>query len=266
MAPSTPMTAPNGSTTANNHPHPMSPTATDILSRSLFCMWSERVVAEDSLMDEQHLKRLEGWATKYTNVETLRSEFGSTKNKLWGGNLDPISSRKLYHVLLPRALLGLHELGVTDLEDLAPLAYEARVAAKQYARERCAIPGHLGAMLFDGWRQWKRSYGKFNPHSMSSDQLWAEYETQLLQDYDDFHEHDVDDMDDERLTRDICLKILERPCITNDNIDRLFYSSKSSSSLSSSSYNKGRLQKEFSLVPPGACRPAGTGARKGPKK
>eukprot|EP00978_Attheya_sp_CCMP212_P027349 scaffold91610_cov58-Attheya_sp.AAC.1 len=97
-----------------------------------------------------------------------------------------------------------------DLEDLAPLTYEARMAAKQYARERCAIPGRLGAiMLFDGWRQWKRRYGKFNPHSMSWDQIWAEYKTQLLQDYDDFHEHDVDDMDDERLTRDICLKILE---------------------------------------------------------
>eukprot|EP00978_Attheya_sp_CCMP212_P041750 scaffold243491_cov79-Attheya_sp.AAC.1 len=45
MAPSTPTTAPNGSTTANNHPHPISPTATDILSQSLFCTWSERVVA-----------------------------------------------------------------------------------------------------------------------------------------------------------------------------------------------------------------------------
>jgi hypothetical protein len=199
---------------------------------------------KNTRQDEQHLKRLEGWATKYTNVETLRSEFGSNKNKLWG-DLDPVSSRKLYHVLLPRALLGLHELGVMDLEDLAPLAYEARVAAKQYARERCAIPGRLGAMLFDGWRQWK-SYGKFNPHGMSWDQIWAKYETQLLQDYDDFHEHDVDDMDDERLTRDICLKILERSCITNDKIDRLFSSSKSSSSSSSSS-NKGRLQKEHDI-------------------
>jgi hypothetical protein len=198
--------------------------------------------------EEQHLERLEGWATKYTNVETLRSEFGSNKNKLWG-DLDSVSSRKLYHVLLPRALLGLHELGVMDLEDLAPLAYEARVAAKQYARERCAVPGRLGAMLFDGWRQW-RSYGKFNPKGMSWDQIWAKYETQLLQDYDDFHKHDVDDMDDmddERLTRDICLKILERSCITNDKIDRLFSSSSKSSSLSSSSSNKGRLQKEHDI-------------------
>eukprot|EP00978_Attheya_sp_CCMP212_P008027 scaffold18718_cov45-Attheya_sp.AAC.1 len=45
MAPSTPTTAPNGSTTANNHPHPISHTATDILSQSLFCTWSECAVA-----------------------------------------------------------------------------------------------------------------------------------------------------------------------------------------------------------------------------
>eukprot|EP00978_Attheya_sp_CCMP212_P030106 scaffold109648_cov62-Attheya_sp.AAC.1 len=35
---------------------------------------------KNTRQDEQQLKRLEGWATKYTNVETLRSEFGSNKN------------------------------------------------------------------------------------------------------------------------------------------------------------------------------------------
>eukprot|EP00978_Attheya_sp_CCMP212_P046861 scaffold415835_cov51-Attheya_sp.AAC.1 len=45
MAPLTPTTTPHGSTTANNHPHPMSPTVTDILSQAFFRTWSERVVA-----------------------------------------------------------------------------------------------------------------------------------------------------------------------------------------------------------------------------
>eukprot|EP00978_Attheya_sp_CCMP212_P006753 scaffold15647_cov31-Attheya_sp.AAC.1 len=45
MAPSTPTATPHGSATATNHPHPMSPTATDIPSQSLRRTWSERVVA-----------------------------------------------------------------------------------------------------------------------------------------------------------------------------------------------------------------------------
>eukprot|EP00978_Attheya_sp_CCMP212_P048639 scaffold553801_cov63-Attheya_sp.AAC.2 len=45
MAPATPMTTPHGSATATSLAHPMSPTATDILSKSLFRTWSERVVA-----------------------------------------------------------------------------------------------------------------------------------------------------------------------------------------------------------------------------
>eukprot|EP00978_Attheya_sp_CCMP212_P040250 scaffold217736_cov53-Attheya_sp.AAC.1 len=50
MAPSTPTMTPHGSATTTHHPHPMLPTATDIFSQSLFRMWSERVVAEDSFM------------------------------------------------------------------------------------------------------------------------------------------------------------------------------------------------------------------------
>eukprot|EP00978_Attheya_sp_CCMP212_P018949 scaffold52473_cov33-Attheya_sp.AAC.1 len=44
MAPSTPTTTPHSSATATNLAHPMSPTAMDILSKSFFRTWSERII------------------------------------------------------------------------------------------------------------------------------------------------------------------------------------------------------------------------------
>ena len=88
-----------------------------------------------------------------TDISTLRSLFGENRNKLWG-DLDNESARKLYHSLLPRVLLKLYQTRDFDISpyDLAPLAYEARVAAKEYARERCNVPGRIFAMAFDGFR------------------------------------------------------------------------------------------------------------------
>jgi hypothetical protein len=87
---------------------------------------------------QEYARRRALWAEKYGSLEALKKRFGS--GPPWG-DLSPPQTRTLYHTLLPRSLLGLYELEVMKPEELAPLAYEARVAAKQYARSRCILPG-----------------------------------------------------------------------------------------------------------------------------
>jgi hypothetical protein len=158
--------------------------------------------------------RKQEWAHIYTNLESLRDTFGSNQNKLWG-DLDPATARRLYRCLMPRALLELVKVGVQP-EDLAPLAYEARVAAKLYARERSVVPARFAATLYDGLRQFQR-YGKFQCHGMTYDQVWEKYHKVIM---DDPENHIYDDLTEQDVTAKICLKILERSCSTNENIDR----------------------------------------------
>ena len=182
------------------------------------------------------------WARKYTSVDALRQHFGSNKNPMWG-DLDPGSARKLYKSLLPKALLELHQyyshqLAVCYTEqhndtenedteeedcqhgletiatDLAPLAYQARVAAKLYARERCRLPARLAANLYDGFRQW-RKYGRFQPHGMSYEQVWDKYAAALNV------EGSAHDEPEAVTSAKIGLKILERACATNPLVDSL---------------------------------------------
>lgn len=160
-------------------------------------------------VDEQEvLKRKLEWAGRYTSVEALRETFGTNENKLWG-DLQASTARRLYKTLLPRALLELSQLGVGQLQpqDLAPLAYQARVAAKLYARERCTVPARLGATLFDGFRQWLK-YGKFQAHGMTYDQIWEKYSDKICE-------------ETESSETDVCLKILERSCVSNEGVDSL---------------------------------------------
>eukprot|EP00549_Striatella_unipunctata_P011579 CAMPEP_0118696294 /NCGR_PEP_ID=MMETSP0800-20121206/13752_1 /TAXON_ID=210618 ORGANISM="Striatella unipunctata, Strain CCMP2910" /NCGR_SAMPLE_ID=MMETSP0800 /ASSEMBLY_ACC=CAM_ASM_000638 /LENGTH=419 /DNA_ID=CAMNT_0006595361 /DNA_START=224 /DNA_END=1483 /DNA_ORIENTATION=- len=149
----------------------------------------------------------------YTNVDGLRHVFGTNKNPLWG-DLDAETTRKLYKSLLPRALLGLYHLGIVkNVEDLAPLAFEARLAAKKYARERSQVPNRVIAMAYDGFRHWKR-YGQFNVEGLSWDQLWEKYEDQIMEELrEDAKAKDV--------TAKICLRILEKSCTTNAQVDKL---------------------------------------------
>lgn len=239
----------------------------------------------------EYEQRKAAWAAKYTSVSTLRSAFGTNKNRLWG-DFDPVATRKLYHTLLPRALLelrGLRDMMLDntislssssssrtpendnkdnskntnsdsdnnnndnkadliikqELKELAPLAYQARVAAKKYARERSRLPGRIGSMLYDGYRQWRR-YGKWDNSGMSWEQVWNKYEDQVLSEVmeemmmtgveDDVMDDEDEelasataslfskgnDLDDEELTARICLRILERSVATNEMVDRLF--------------------------------------------
>ena len=160
----------------------------------------------------RYQSRKEEWANRYTNVDSLRETFGGNRNKVWG-DLDASTSRRLYKTLMPVALLELAKLGVKP-EDLAPLAYQARVAAKLYARERCQVPARVAATLYDGLRQFQR-YGKFQSSGMTYDQIWEKYHKAIIKNHED--QNDIDD-----LTEQICLKILERSCSSNKRVDRWF--------------------------------------------
>lgn len=165
--------------------------------------------------ETQYEQRKAEWANRYTNLESLRETFGSNRNKVWG-DLDAPTTRRLYKTLLPKALLELVNLGVHP-EDLAPLAYQARVAAKLYARERCQVPSRMAAVFFDGFRQLKR-YGKFQTYGMSYQQVWEKYHQHILDESDTSGEHH--DLTEEDVTAKICLKILERSCVSNEHVDR----------------------------------------------
>ncbi len=171
---------------------------------------------------EEYRRRKEEWAKRYTSLNGLRRAFGTNRNKLWG-DLDAATTRKLYKSLLPNALCELVlELGV-DPEELAPLAYQARKAAKLYARERCQVPARIASNLYDGFRQWKQ-YGRFQPSGMSYEQLWDKYYHQQLENHS-FSDEESLDLDDpvtkEEIVSQTCQKILEKACTTNEMIDKL---------------------------------------------
>ncbi|KAG7372446.1 hypothetical protein IV203_018589 [Nitzschia inconspicua] len=182
---------------------------------------------------QEYQRRKEEWAKRYTTLNGLRRAFGSNRNKLWG-DLDPTTARKLYKSLLPNALCELVlELGV-EPEELAPLAYQARKAAKLYARERCQVPARIAASLFDGFRQWRR-YGRFQPDGMSYEQLWDKYYHQQLEQVGsqlhEFRNSDAsndednlyldDTVTEEEIISQTCQKILEKACTTNEMVDRM---------------------------------------------
>jgi len=191
------------------------------LDRSLY-----NVTSPHTLSPEQYDAQRNLWASRYTSLTTLRSTFGTNQNKLWG-DFDPSTTRRLYNTLLPRAILGLYEMGLGGPKDLAPLAYEARMVAKKYARERCVVPGRVVAMLYDGFRSW-REWGTWNFEGMSWEQIWYKYESQILEEMVREDGLDEDylllDRETEELTAQICLRILERSCITNERINQLLIS------------------------------------------
>jgi hypothetical protein len=154
-----------------------------------------------------------------TSVESLRKRFGTNHNKFWG-DLDAKTARRLYKTLMPSTLLPLVQTGVKP-QDLAPLAYQARVAAKLYIRERSRVPARIAATLFDGFRQFRR-YGRFNTHGMSYEQVWQKYRKVILDDCE--KEGSSSGLTEEDVAAQICVKILEKSCSTNRYIDRLFAS------------------------------------------
>lgn len=171
---------------------------------------------QDPQLAEVRRRKAE-WAARYTSLAGLREAFGSNRNRLWG-DLDAATARRLYKTLLPTALCELVlDLGVTA-EELAPLAYAARRAAKLYARERCRVPARVAANLYDGARQWRR-YGRFQPAGMSYEQVWDKYYSQWC---------DACGSEEEVVSK-TCKTILEKSCQTNEMIDRWLLSPSGSS-------------------------------------
>ena len=151
---------------------------------------------------------------RYGSVEALRQTFGRSPSK-WG-DLDPEATRQLYHTLLPRSLLGLHMAGLMKPDELAPLAYQARVAAKEYARMRSKLPQRVLAMAFDSYRSWKRDGNPLNFKGLSWEDLWDKYEAQIVQEECDSELKQGKKclLDREALTKRIYLRILERSSVS----------------------------------------------------
>ena len=114
--------------------------------------------------------------------------------------------------------MDLNDTGLMTDRDLAHLAYDARKAAKSYARERCVLPGRIFAITFDGFRSlW--GYGQWNVRGLTWEQIWEKYELQITNEA-------VEHFNEEELTRQICLRILERSCKTNQSVDKVLYPKK----------------------------------------
>ena len=79
---------------------------------------------------------------------------------------------------------------------------------------RCIVPGRVFSMAYDGFRS-LRDYGRWNSDGLSWEQVWDKYEQQIIDEFD-FEDHE-----DDELTKQICLRILERSCRTNAALDKL---------------------------------------------
>lgn len=175
---------------------------------------------------QEFAARRDAWLARYGSVSALQSTFGTGPPL---GDLSPEQTRSLYHTLLPRSLLGLHEMGLMRPEELAPLAYEGRIAAKDYARSRCIVTGRLVTAAFDQYRSLRdRGRPAVGSGSMSWDEIWQKYEGQIVQEecaaaLDGTRRHAKrGEQGGEDLSMRIYLRILERSCATNLAFDSLF--------------------------------------------
>lgn len=170
------------------------------------------------LEDIQKIRRRNRWIKRYGSVEALKQTFGT--GPPWG-DLSPTQTRALYHTLLPRSLLALNEMGLVQAEDLAPLAYEARIAAKEYARSRCVWTGRVGVFIFDQYRSLRDKGRLIKPgksSSMSWEEIWAKYESQIIREFQEKGK----ELDEDELMMMTYIRILERSCSTNKAFDSLF--------------------------------------------
>jgi len=179
---------------------------------------------------QEYKIRRKMWLDRYGSADALRSTFGS--GPPWG-DLSPQQTRVFYHALLPRSLLALSEMGLMKPDELAPLAYAARIAAKEYARSRCIWTGRLATAAFDQYRS-LRDRGRFlapgSSSSMSWEEVWGKYEAQIVEEECAEEMHILKKkrrwknkkLDQETLTMRIYMRILERSCATNKVFDSLF--------------------------------------------
>jgi len=160
---------------------------------------------KNDLAEYERIKR--EYEALYASVDSLRAHFGANKNALFG-DLGVTTARQLYKKLVPHLVLELYHKGIRA-EDLAPLAYEARKAAKQYTRERSRIHARFLATVFEVFRQFSR-YGQFQPQGMTYNQVIDRYRETTSEDEDE----------DEEAMKEVYVKILMKSCQTNDRVDR----------------------------------------------
>jgi len=179
------------------------------------------------LKKQEYERRRQIWEERYGSFEALQSTFQAGPR-----NLSPEETRRLYHSLLPRSLLGLYEMGLMNPEELAPLAYKARIAAKEYARSRCVWTARLATTVFDQYRNLrdKRSFGS---SSMTWEEIYQKYEAQIVREERAkvFQQGEKKKIKrDEQFTMRIYIRILERSCETNQAFDSLFLKDKEDTS------------------------------------
>lgn len=189
--------------------------------------------ARVALDHEEYQRRKQEWAERYTTLEGLRATFGSNRNKLYG-DLDAATTRRLYKSLLPTAVCELVLDVEVKPEELAQLAFEARKAAKLYARERCHVPARLLANWYDGFRALRR-YGRFQTEGMSYDQIFDKYYQRSALERSlslNIEKEEVlgkrkrrneanEELTEEDIVTQTCMKILESACRTNPLVDRM---------------------------------------------
>ena len=204
---------------------------------------------------EEYERRKQLWMERYGTLEALQSTFGtgrsdtggrSSEGGFFSGDLSPEQTRFLYHTLLPRSLVGLYEMKLMRPEELAPLAFQARIAAKQYARSRCVWYARAATTLFDQYRNIRDKRGLGKSGSMTWEEIWSKYEAQIVQEAceEELEKYNNDDDDssssgdsnttttltekqmkkfrEKDLTMRIYLRILEKSCATNKAFDAMF--------------------------------------------
>jgi hypothetical protein len=172
----------------------------------------------------EYEQRRQQWMERYGSLEALQSTFGT------GADLSPEQTRRLYHALLPRSLLGLYEWELMNPEELAPMAYHARIAAKQYARSRSVWYARAFTALVDQYRNLRGQLGdNHKSASMTWEQIWSKYEAQIVREEcahvletDDTNKKKKIEFQDHDLTMRIYLRILEKSCATNQAFDQMF--------------------------------------------
>lgn len=175
------------------------------------------------LKKDEYEGRRQIWEERYGSFKALQITFRAGPR-----NLSPEETRRLYHSLLPRSLLGLYEMGLMNPEELAPLAYKARIAAKEYARSRCVWTARLATTVFDQYRN-LRDKKRFGSSSMSWEEIYQKYEAQIVREectkaLEQGSQKKI--RRDENFTMRIYVRILERSCTTNQAFDSLFLRNK----------------------------------------
>lgn len=150
------------------------------------------------------------YAIPPTTLESLRKRYGKRKS-VWG-EWSNEETRNFYKQQLPHALKVDGVLGLT-LKERAQLAAEARFALKNYARERCHLPGRVLSRIYDGVRHYQ-VFGYWSSEGMSVEKIKMKYKLEAIKVLGQEATEDEVDMY-------VYNRIVEKSCVTNKIFDEL---------------------------------------------